>query len=290
MRTFTCIILLVAFLPGCGNETRAPVEGTKPGFDSPQGYVSVLDLVRDEQARRIEARILVGGSERHLTVKQPEGAPLPFGFCAELTDIDRNLLFGLQLAWNPDTPDSVWVKEETQSDWLTLFVRRSGNRVTEEYIVNDEPFSVDYPIVDSELSPYDVIDSVLSESTEQASPEAKELVARIADFKAFYERYAGNTLNANPDGEVLVSLLNDEDFVNYAVGGGITLKRGYDGALRSPTGRWFSRFCALASLCSAIKCVATPGNPVCLPCTGASVTCGIVIVAEWITGKNLVEW
>lgn len=89
----------------------------------------------------------------------------------------------------------------------------------------------------------------------------------------------GATLNANSDGIVLASLLNDKNFVDHILQGShdVEMAAGHKG---DPA----ARVCAIATICGALKCTFGGGmlNPVCVACSGTSLACAIATIGCWI--------
>ena len=89
---------------------------------------------------------------------------------------------------------------------------------------------------------------------------------------------SGPLLTANQDGEALVSLVNDESFVNYVLG------QTDDPGKPKKGSKAAMRICALATVCAFFKCTFGGAwlNPICVSCTGTGLACAIATIGCWI--------
>ncbi len=275
---FVAVLIPLLVLVGCQGQVQRPNETDNLVVDFPGDPVTVVDIVRDAHAKEIEAKVLVGSSERYVTIMASKESPLPVGFSAELADGNGDLLASVEVAWDPGRPDRVWLKEQTRSDVLTASLRRVGDRMIETYDINGEAFVMDYAPLDPASKLHAANHFKNGESPRTEVPEARELVEKFKEFEAFYSQHAGNTLHNNPDGELLVTLINDEHFAGQAVGKDHPRPQ-------KVLDRTSSRACAIAGICSLFKCMLGGwANFICISCGGVSLACSITVIGCWIAG------
>lgn len=276
MKTLLCAALfLVLIFSGCQDQLQNPARPDAPAgpiFDSPAGPITVLALDRNEEEKTIEAMLLVGDRLRRLTIRPHENSTLPVGLTAELSDGSRSLLFGVEVAWDPKTPGLLWLTERTPTDMLTISMRREGDLTLEEYSTRGSTFAVEYSGREFDLRQHIIAQQWGDANSQPVSADLNALDIKAREFEKFYVDNVGATLSGNIDGEILMGLLNDAEFVEDGLDVG-------DG--------WFSnlgpdaeRVCNYSVKCVSFKCrYGRLANPLCIACGGTGSACVIAAIA-----------
>jgi hypothetical protein len=267
------LMLVAAVLspaPGC-SRSEAPVSST--ARENIKG-IEIVKAVRDESRRVFRAEIARNNESRNVIITRADEAPLPLAMKAEIRDEKGNMLYRIELAFPPGQ-DGIWFLEQTASDMLTASISRTSDRVYERYEINGDKLAIDYPRLDDEAMDKIVARYLRGEALDSA-PEVEEVGARLADFGAFYERHLGNTLNNNPDGELLMTLLNDQSFADLVTGNQQSPQLIKDRLKRT---------CWAAVTCASFKCkLGGLANPLCDACAGVAAACIIAEIACWFLG------
>jgi hypothetical protein len=277
MRKFSVVLAALALMVGCSEDVQVPRGTAELTLELPIADVTVTQVVRDTDDRTIEAKLTVSGSERQISIVPLRGGDLPVGFIAELSD-QSGILFHVSMAWDPNDPDRIWLMEQSNGDIMTVAAERIGDRLAEEYIINGDRFRVDYPALERESRRRAIAHN--RDGWHPEDPAIVEFIGKYAEFEAFYGQYSNNSLHNNPDGELLVSLLANEQFAGFVVGGKD------DGGPRRINER-AARFCVVANLCFNFKCLVGGWvNPLCVACGGTAIACTFATVACWFVDCN----
>lgn len=273
------IVVLLALILNCSEDPSLPVDSAGRVLDLPSGPLVVERISRDEHTRVISATLLSGSVARQLTIEPVAEGPLVDGLTAELTDV-TGLLYRVSIAWDPDDPDRIWFREQTTTDVMTVSAGSSGDRVFEEYDTNGDVYRVDVPALDDETRRRVIGHS--RSGWQPEDPEHVELVGSYADFEVYYNRHANNSLHDNPDGEVLVETLLNEQFAALAVGAAVQPVDGKDNEQPGKISDRARKICVGAGICARFKCMAGGWvNPLCVACGGTSIACTFATVACW---------
>jgi len=285
-----CALAAALLLSGCQTQSRNPTAPTAPAgpvFDTPAGPVRVLAVSHkgNGEEKTIEAMLLVQDRLRRMVLRPYRTPVLPVGLDAELSQADGSLLFGVQFAWDPKKPDVLFMTERTASDMLTITIERGGHVVREEYSARGRTMTVEYPRSEADPSGawegphFGAVDR--SKLRADADNDKEDMYAKALELERFYRRNVGDRLSDNPDGEVLVSLLNDRRFAMD----GLEIPDGYFENL----GEEADRICMGALRCMMVKCKwGGLQNPLCVACAGTTAACVIATIACYLTdcGNN----
>jgi hypothetical protein len=266
------IFLGAMIVTGCGDELNVPGDTTGPLTRIEALDVVVTRVDRDDDTRTITTELTAGAAERQITIEPYSTNTLPTGFTAELSG-PGGVLYHISLAWDPGERDRFRLVEMAGEDMLTLTADRVGGRLFEEYVINEDRFRVEYPALNRETRRKAMAHAETGRRSED--PGIAEFVSRYAEFQAFYSRHSQNSLHNNPDGELLVALLANEQYAAAAVG---EERPGGPDRMADKTA---DRICATATVCGVLKC-GTLVNPLCVPCGGTSLACAIAEIACWI--------
>ncbi len=273
--TIIFIIMLVLIItlinvPGC-YDSQEPVGGQNV-LDS--GNIEVIEYTRDKAGKNFHAKIVSQGKTRKVVIKPVETSPSGVAVSARILNEHGGLLYHIELSWSADGR-GVWFRESTNSDVLTASISKRNNRVYEKYNINGEILAFNYPELEDAA-----MDKIFSRYMHgqplDSSPEVIEIAEKLAVFDAFYSPHADNSLHDNPDGELLMSVLNDAAFANL-----VTSEDGDPRRIKDP----LKRICWGALTCAGFKCqYGGWANPVCVTCAGTAVSCIVAEIACWFLG------
>jgi hypothetical protein len=263
-------IALALMVPACteranNSDTGSPVVVTGNG-------VEIMNVERDETRRTVVATVSQHGIQRSLTLAPLPDGPSP-GFTAILDD--NGSFYEMSIAVNEHTAE-VWIRERTAVDEMTMTIRQADGRVFESYEINGERMAFERPDL-----PFVQMEKALARTRAgtihtAATPELRETGEVLAAFDAFYAPTLSNTLNNNPAGELLMSLLEDDVMTGVVVGDDPAPDR-KDGLAQ--------RGCFVATRCAAVAClIGGSSNPICAACAGAATACAIVEIYCWFAG------
>ena len=191
---------------------------------------------------------------------------------AEIYSATGSLLFGLQI--EIDSVDIAWARitEYTSEDRLSMLRVISDDSVTETYTENGTTYSVEYS-------------RALFEHL-TAHQQGLTMDSLESEYLAVYEMFASqhsteNSLSANPDGDLLVSLISDQGLFSW-------LDQFHQDMSGRPLAKDISLddVCFVAEICAMIKCAPWGGgllNPLCVPCGGIGFACLAVDAFNFIT-------
>jgi hypothetical protein len=265
------LVILVFVLGACDRKENHPVSGEPAAINLSDGESKVVGFTRDVASRTITASVERGENIYDLSVMPATDLPAP-GFAASLVAEDGSR-FTVEFALD-EASGRFWFREYTNVDELTGSSWNTDEIIYEEYVVNGQSFTTDYPNLGDEglrrarnLHYHGIASSDL--------PAGVLDVGRAqAEYDAFYTSVAPASLNNNPTGEALMSLLGDPAFAAAVTGN-------TPDPLRIDT--WDSRFCWAVTVCSRLKC-GILGNPLCVPCVGATIACVVTEIICWFMG------
>jgi len=276
MKTLACIssilaaAIMVLITPGC---FRSQDPADSPVYEK-GGSIEIVDVTRDETKKIFRARVLRNDESRNIAITRADGAPFPGAMSAETRDDEGNLLYRIEMAMIPGE-DALWFLEQTETDVLTAYIRRTRDRVYERYDINGETLEIDYPRLE-DAAMDKIVARYLKGEELNSTPEVEEVAARLAEFDAFYSPHIGNSLHDNPDGELLVTLLSDPSFAGLVTGEELDPQLIKDRTKRA---------CWAALTCTGFKCkLGGLANPLCDACAGVAVACIIAEIACWFLG------
>jgi len=280
------LLLLVTALGihmGCGRKNATePRAGVVAPFviHASNEVIKVECVERDEKTKTIRATVRIGEDGevvRRVLITGGDEIPLPLGVAATLADDEDRILFSVWFGWDAGDNERVWLSEAAGGDRLIVSARFLPDHIVEEYRVNGQSLHVAYPRMEGLECRRAA--ALRSNGQEQWQPEDAatiEFLASLQRFREFYDGLSGNMLDNNPEGQVLVALISNEDFVRRVLGE--TARSTLMGL--GPT---VDHTCAVAGLCGLLKCMAGGFmNPLCVACAGTSAACAIAELGCWI--------
>lgn len=293
-KTISVFLLLALMICGCNNdgsrtganeritnEMNAADRGQGPAyiqtFSFEDGYVGVrsshfdrpshllsldLDCRRNECAisrTQIKLRAADSDSSESIVVEQ----------------FDRlgQLSFGLSMEVGTSNPNWARIAEYTVHDVLTLTRTVNTDSVTEHYVINDSAFALSFS-----RTLYDQLRSGDYQPNGSAASEYEAVLDQLALM------YPGDgSLSSNADGELLVEILTNHDFLNW-----VALEHSEsEGSAFFKPGLSLEEVCAIAWVCTALKCpIGLWLNPLCHVCAGVDIACGLAgalkVLHDWI--------
>jgi hypothetical protein len=274
-----CVVIsgaMAALLAGC-HDDQLTSESTAPATDSKKSTLRILTLAREEERRSVDATVEFGEEIRRVAISRWEDGPVP-GMVAEISTGEGEPLFRIEVAVD-DATGHFWYRERTPSDQLAGSFRQTRDRVYEEYTVNGKTFTTDYPNIGpagvQRVKAWYFQGALPSDAT----PAFREVTEKFAEFDEFYRSYRSGSLHDNREGEHLMAFLSDAEVATEVTGKPVNPIPidGTDASLRVEG--WDSRFCWASAFCMRFKC---PTNPLCVPCTGATIACVFMEIACWI--------
>ncbi len=172
----------------------------------------------------------------------------------------REMLFALDLAWDTLDLSFVEITERTPIESLWMKIASTDEGFREEYIFSDgDSASFEYLVKASELE---------FNNPAFAKPWPNSELSLGERATAFFSRHTSSTLNANENGELLVSLVGNSEFQSW-------LDLEFPTSHRNKDDGDKKLVCRLAELCAAIKCIFGGAlvNPVCAGCAGTLIGC-----------------
>ncbi len=248
---------LVASLAGC-NDRGSNVDAKKPIATTESG-VEILEVVKDENARTVEAVIVARGEERRVTMEPLLDGPLPSGFSASLTSSVRDAPTSVAYGWD-DASGATWFQQSSGSDTFAMTRIVANGRVSEEYVFNERSLRLEYADLGPTITDKAVNKYIGGESLAGATPDVIELAEAMLQFETFAADLPPTVTTETADGQLLTSLLGDPVFATMVVGDDVTPNR--------PDG-----LCRTFNLCAAVSCRVTPLGWICGVCLAGSLAC-----------------
>ncbi len=262
------LVALVATIPlACTDRAKeadtahapVPIAVTRSG-------VEVTKVEKSRADRRIQADIVNGKETRTIVFEPLTDAPMPVGFTVRIEGGDAGA-FEVSLAWDRAT-GRVWMRQRTALDAFEIARRAYDGRVYESCDLNGERVESDH--VDL---PGVQIDKAIARwrqgRFDPPTTDMRELESSFAQFDALAVTYRKSSLVANPDADLLRSLMNDPDFAAAISGESID-------ALRND-GNLATSLCHYLAICTGIACRFYA--PACGFCAAGAIACAIVDIA-----------
>lgn len=252
---------LLCAVAGC--EDRASNTGDTQPIAVTEGGVEILEVVRDEDRRTVEAVIVTGGEERQVTFAPLIDGPLPSGVVVSVTPQRGNEATTLSYGWH-EPSGQTWFRQQTGAEWVELARATADGRVVEEYAFNDRSIRLEY----ADLGPAVVDNSVerylRGESPSSTNPDVVEFIEQLRAFETFAAQLPSAATLESDDTRLLMSLIADPAFAGAVIGenGGEYVTASRPDAL-----------CRFFNVCMAISCRLIAQVHICTVCTAGSLAC-----------------
>ena len=282
-----CVLAGFAIQWGCGKSSLGPEKSSKAdgeflasspliSTDLPIGRVDILGFEIDRPNREVRFEILVhwpnSDSEKKILSIGPSNiGPLGQGGRMTLRDEDKRLLCEVLLDWDVDRPNAFGITERTSQDELTVRYSIESGMVTESYLINGASKEFSYPLLDIKATEF-------GPETRGFGGWSPAMTRAGEEFETFAEPYRDCTLNSNKDGEMLIYLVTDTDFIHWAEGQLVNTRLGpakIEGT-ESPRGaNSLELICGIAGV-ATLKCFfGAWANFICIAASGTALACSI---------------
>jgi hypothetical protein len=258
---FAATSFLVA-IGGCAEDRAANSDAKRPPIAVTAGGVEIMEVVKNEQERTVEAVVVAGGEEKQATFAPLLDGPLPFGMVAALHSKDGDGL--VQIAYGWDEPAGAnWTRQQIEGDVFELMRTVVDDRVREEYTINGNTLILEYADLAPVAASKATAEFLRGAPNSSQDPEVIEFVEQLRTFDGFTAENPSRLLTANADGQLLSSLLGDPVLASTVFGdeSGMISK--------SIVGS----FCRALVTCMSISCRLSPLSFVCGVCTAGTVAC-----------------
>jgi hypothetical protein len=279
-----CVLAGLAIQWGCGKSGLGPDKSNKTSdellasspllsVDLPIGAVDILGFEIDRPNREMRFEIAVrrpnnDSENRFLSIGPSNVGALGQGGRMTLCDKDKRLLCEVLLDWDVDRPNAFGITERTTHDQLSVRYSIESGTVIESCLINGASREFAHPLPDTRTG----LD------TQDSLGQPASLAHAPAEFGAFAEPYRGCTLDNNRDGELLIHLVTDMDFIHWAEGQLASTGPGsakMEGA-ESPRGvKSYELICGIAGV-ATLKCFfGAWANFICIAASGTALACSI---------------
>jgi hypothetical protein len=257
---------------GCNNDVDRPTQPEQlrhVTVDTPTGKIMILNasqhgnvVTADVVGAQVNATFqLINTGDNEDTI----------GGRAELLDPSGQLLYSIESRFNKVTGKST-ITQATADDYMTLSIVGNDERTYEAYDANGEILTFDYPTLPEDTQRRAVNYYQHGLPASRLPADIAEYVGGIAEFDSYYERHRSNTLEGNPNAELLVQILTAEDMPLLVVG------EGSDPHVI----KWIQQTCATATACRAAMCYVNPASTLCAACTAIAIACTIFdMICSW---------
>lgn len=265
VRRWTAGVAATSFLVaigGCAEDRGANSDPKRTPIAVTEGGVEILEVVKNERERTVEAAVVAGGEERQATFAPLLDGPLPFGVVATLRAGDGEELVQMAYGWD-DQPTSNWTRQQVDDDVFELMRTVEDDRVREEYTVNGRTLVLEY----ADLAP--VIAARATAEYRRGAPitsqdlEVIGFVDQLRAFDAFAAENPSQLLTAGDDERLLSVLLGDPVFARTVFGDETGM------VSKSIVGAT----CHALVTCMSISCRLNPLSFVCGVCTAGTIAC-----------------
>lgn len=262
-RRWTASIAAASFIVaigGCAEDRAANSDSKRTPIAVTASGVEIMEVVKSENKRIVEAVIVAGGEERQVTFAPFLDGPLPFGFAATLSSVDGDALIQLKYGWDGSSGAS-WVQQQAGDDVLELTRTVVNGRVLEEYVVNGQSLALEYADLPPAVADKAFAKFLRGEPAISAVPEVVEFVAQLSKFDSFAANIPAGFLSEDANGQLLASLVNDPVFVGALVGDDVT------------PNNLVTALCHAFTQCAAVICRFSPLSVVCGVCASGVLAC-----------------
>ena len=203
-------VTFVLALAGC-NEDRASNADAKEPIAVTAAGVEIMEVVKREDTRTVEAVVVAGGEERQVTLAPFLDGPLPSGMRVALAPSGSNEATSLTFGWDARS-GAASVRHELHGDVLEVERVVINGRVVEDYTFGGQTLRLEY----SDLSPA-VMDKAIAiyqrgEPLIGVSADVIEFVTQLQAFDGFAAQLPSSFLSGSDDARLLASLIGDETF------------------------------------------------------------------------------
>jgi len=248
---------------GCAEDRAANSDSKRTPIAITAGGVEIMEVVKNEHERTVEAVVVAGGEERQATFAPLLDGPLPFGVVTTLRSGTGEELVQVAYGWD-EQGRANWTRQQIEGDVFELMRTVVDERVREEYTVNGRTLVLEYtdlaPVVASQATAR----FLRGEPNISTDPEVIEFVDQLRAFDAFAAENSNLVLAPNADGELLTLLLGDAVFA-----GTLGEEEPGNGVPRSIVGA----VCRAFVQCASIGCRFAPGSVVCGVCIAGAMAC-----------------
>lgn len=271
VRRWTAATAAASFLVaigGCAEDRTANSDSARAPIVVTTGGVEIMEVVKNEHERTVEAAVVAGGEERQATFAPLLDGPLSSGIVATLRSGDGEELVQLAYGWD-EQAGANWVRQQIEGDSFELMRTVVDERVREEYTINGRELVLEYTELPPVVAAKATAQYRRGEPTTSTDPDVIEFVDQLREFDAFAREMPSRVLAESADGRLLTSLLGDPVFAST-----LEEKEPDDVVPRSILGA----VCHLFVQCMAISCRISPLSSICGICTAGTLACAFIDV------------
>ncbi|MCI0452001.1 MAG: hypothetical protein L0Z51_06350 [Candidatus Latescibacteria bacterium] len=250
---------LLAALAGCEEDRASNADDRKPIAVTASG-VEIMEVVRNENERIVEAVVVAGGEERRVTFAPVLDGPLSHGMTAVVSTSRDGGGIEMSFGWDEQSGAS-WVRQRSGTDSFEFSRVVVQNRVVEDYMFNGRTLQLQYADLPPLILEKATAKYLRGEPLESTSPEVKEFATQLRAFQAFADQLPSAFTSPNDDSALLTSLLGDPVFVST-----VTKEPAPNSAFRDAV-------CATFNTCVAVFCRMNPVSHICGVCAAGSLAC-----------------
>jgi hypothetical protein len=276
VRRWTACIAAASFLvaiEGCAEDRAANSDSERTPIVVTTGGVEIMEVVKNEHERTVEAAVVAGGEERQATFAPYLDGPLPSGIVATLRSGDGEELIELAYGWD-EHAGANWVRQQIEGNVFELMRTVVDERVREEYTINGRSLVLEYTELPPVVAARVTAQYRRGEPTISNDPDVIEFVDQLRAFDTFTREIPNRVLAESADGQLLTSLLGDPAFAST-----LEEKKEPDDVIpRSIIGA----VCHLFVQCMAISCRLVPLSTICGICTAGTLACAFIdVFCSW---------
>ncbi len=254
-------------LAGCDEDRTGNADAKTPIAVTASG-VEIVEVMRNEATRTVEAVVVAGGEERQVTLVPLLDGPQSYAVRTVLPSIDGGAI-ELSFGWD-EASGATWVRQSVGDDTFELERSVSNGRVHEAYRFNEQSLVLEYADLPADIMSKAVAKYRRGEPMSNVSADVAELVSQFPAFDAFAAQLPTEFTSPSDDAQLLASLLADPVFTEAVLGVRIT-----DNVV--------SAMCTRFGQCAAVFCRFLPNSVVCGVCASGVLAC---IFIEWICAMS----
>jgi hypothetical protein len=256
---------------GCHNDVEKPVAQQRVTVDTPRGRVMLQDAIHDVAGKTVTASVVGDNINATFRLASISNDAHVVGGRAELIDPSGRLLFAVETTENRLTGE-VTMTEATEDDYLAFSISGDDERVYEQYDMNGDVATFDYPALSDEAQRRAVNYHQHGLPVSRLPGDVSEYVANLAGFESYYGPHANTTLENNPYGQLLIQILTSPQLPS------LVISDDEDPHII----KWIQQTCTMARTCMALVCRVNPASLVCELCSAVSIACTIVeLICSW---------
>lgn len=255
---------LLCAVAGC--QDQASNTGDTQPIAVTESGIEILEVVRDENKRTVEAVVVAGGEERQVTLAPAIDGPLPSGVKVTVNPRAGEDPTTLTYSWDTSS-GATWFRQQAGTQHFELTREVTSSRIAEEYVFNDRTIRLEYANLAPRVLDNAVEKFLAGEPLAELDSESLEFVGQLQTFDAFASQLPSGSVLENQDARMLSSLLIDPAFIGVVMG---------EDAQRYLATARADAACSFFNICMAISCRFIINVQVCGVCAAGSLACAFL--------------